>query len=160
MPNTMRTILLAAMLAISGGVASAGPFDDGITAYLSKDYETALKLFRPLADQGTFGAAFFVGRMYDNGEGVTEDNAEAVTWYRKAADQRDAISQYYLGGMYERGDGVTKSYVQAYMWWDLAAGFGNSDAKEGKSALEKKMTPAQIAEAQKLTREWKLSKQP
>ena len=56
--------------------------------------------------------------------------------------------------MYGKGHGVTQDYVQAYMWYILAAQ-GEKDTGELRDGLAKQMTPAQIAEAQKLAREWK-----
>jgi TPR repeat protein len=57
--------------------------------------------------------------------------------------------------MYAQGQGVPQDYVPAHMWFDLAAAQGEKDATELRDSLAKKMTPAQIAEAQKLAREWK-----
>ena len=54
------------------------------------DYETAHELVRPLAEQGDALAQYSLGEMYDLGEGVPEDDAEAAKWYRKAAEQGDA----------------------------------------------------------------------
>ena len=96
-----------------------------------------------------------LGLMYDKGLGVTQDYAEAVRWYRKAADQGNAPAQYNLGFMYDKGWGVAQDYVQAYMWYNLAAAKGNNFARENRNFLAKQMTPEQIAEAQRLAREWK-----
>ena len=93
--------------------------------------------------------------MYYHGKGVTQDYEEALRWYRKAADQGDDVAQYALGGMYEKGQGVTQDYVHAYMWYSISATQGQKDAGKWRDSLAKKMTPAQITEAQKLAREWK-----
>jgi TPR repeat protein len=77
-----------------------------------------------------------------------------VAWYRKAADQGVIDAQFNLGIMYVYGSGV-QDYVQAHMWWNLAAVSGDEDAIKNRDKVAKKMTPAQIAEAQKLAREWK-----
>jgi TPR repeat protein len=69
-----------------------------------------------------------------------------------------ANAQYGLAWMYANGDGVPKDNVQAFMWWDLAAAQGFIGAKTNRNTIEKKMTPAQLAEAQKLSREWKPKK--
>ncbi len=50
---------------------------------------------------------------------------------------------------------MTQDYVQAHMWYSLAAAQGEKEASKGRDILAEKMTPAQIAEAQKLAREWK-----
>ncbi len=57
--------------------------------------------------------------------------------------------------MYHNGRGVTQDYVQAHMWFNLAAARGLKFPEKRRDRLAKKMTPAQIAEAQKLAREWK-----
>ena len=88
------------------------------------------------------------------GQGVTQDFEVAVEWYRKAADQGIANAQINLGFMYEKGQGVTQDYVQAHMWYNLATA-GGLNIRELRDFLAEKMTPAQIAEAQKLAREWK-----
>jgi hypothetical protein len=93
--------------------------------------------------------------MYDNGEGVPENDAEAVKWYRLAAEQGYVVAQFNLGFMYANGEGVAKNAVQAFKWWNLAAAQGDKQAAENKEILRKTMTPEQIAEAQRLSAEWK-----
>ena len=51
-------------------------------------------------------AQFNLGLMYDKGEGVPQDDAEAVRWYRLAAEQGHAEAQANLGWMYDAGRGV------------------------------------------------------
>jgi hypothetical protein len=91
--------------------------------------------------------------MYDNGEGVTEDDKEAVKWLRKAAEQGHASSQYNLGRMYVQGEAVIEDYIQAYAWLNIAAANGNENAKGAKAGLAELMTQEQIAEAQQLSTE-------
>ena len=95
-----------------------------------------------------------LGVMYANGNGVPEDDAEAVRWYRKAAEQGHIEAQYRLGRAYATGEGVPEDYVQAYAWISVAASRGDKWAKERKEILAKKMTRADIAEAQRLSREY------
>jgi TPR repeat protein len=97
--------------------------------------------------------------MYANGEGVAENDAEAVKWYRLAADQGEASAQHNIGHMYARGDGVPESRVDAYFWWNLAAAQGLADAKTNKAVIEKTMTREQIAEAQRRSAAWKPKKE-
>ncbi|MEQ1610904.1 MAG: hypothetical protein ABL956_18355, partial [Hyphomonadaceae bacterium] len=66
--------------------------------------------------------------MYDNGQGLAKNDAEAVRWYRLAADQGYAMAQSNLGVMYANGRGVPENDVEAYKWWSLAAAQGNADA--------------------------------
>ncbi len=124
---------------------------------------TALREWRPLAEQGNANAQFFLGVMYDKGQGVRQDLREAARWFRKAAEQGVAEAQSNLGFMYGYGEGVPQDYAQAYMWYDLAAsrfppGEGRDIAVKNCDIVAKKMTPAQISEAQKLAREWRPKK--
>ena len=93
--------------------------------------------------------------MYDHGQGVPQDYAEAVKWYRLAADQGYAVAQYNLGFMYADGQGVPQDYVQSHMWFNLAAAQSDANAVQNRDIIAAKMTPDQIAEAQRLAREWK-----
>jgi TPR repeat protein len=96
--------------------------------------------------------------MYFNGKGVAQDYAEAVKWFRKAAEQGDAFAQARLGAMYILGQGVPQDYVMAHMFLNLAAASLTDPAMQSSTAalrktVAAKMTPEQIAEAQKLARE-------
>jgi TPR repeat protein len=93
--------------------------------------------------------------MYDNGTGVAQDDAAAVSWYRKAADQGYASAQNNLGVMYDNGTGVAQDYVQAHKWFNLGAASGDADAVKNRDLVASKMTPAQIAEAQRLASVWR-----
>jgi uncharacterized protein len=147
------------MLSLAAPVA-AGPLEDGSAAYDRGDFATALRLFHLLADQGNALAQFNLGFMYSNGRGVTQNDAEAVKWYRLAADQNDAVAQSNLGDMYSYGRSVPKDYVRAQMWFILSAEHGNQTAAEKREINAQHMTPEQVADAQKLAREWKPTKQP
>ncbi len=83
------------------------------------------------------------------------DYATALTEFRPLAQQGDASAQNNLGLMYSKGRGVAQDYVQAHMWVNLAAAQGIEDARDARDILVEQMTPAQIAEAQRLAREWK-----
>ena len=130
-------------------------FQAGLYAYVRGDYDTALKEFRPLADQGHADAQFALGSMYYQGKGLPQDYHKAVKWCRLAADQGLAEAQAFLGGMYYFGQGVPNDYVLAHMWANLAAAKGVNESVKMRDNLERFMTPQQIAEAQRLAREWK-----
>ncbi len=95
-----------------------------------------------------------LGVMYTKGEGVPQDATEAVKWFRKAADQGDANAQHNLGLAYWAGAGVPKDYVNAHKWFNLAAATGDKEARSGVQDLSRLMQKEQIAEAQRLAREW------
>jgi TPR repeat protein len=130
-------------------------FKAGMDAYNRGDYVTALREWRPLAEQGDASAQFSLGLSYENGDGVPRDYAKARQWYEKAAAQGDAKAQLYLGMQSSFGQGGPVDLVQAYMWYSLAAGNGNAHAPGYRNDLTRQMTPAQIAEAHKRAREWK-----
>ncbi len=128
-----------------------------------QNFAEAVKWYRKAAEQGMAGAQFSLGLMYRNGQGVPRDYARAAKWYRKAAEQGFTIAQYSLGLMYYDGEGVPQDDAQAHMWYNLAAsrfspGENRDQAVKDRDIVAKRMTPAQISEAQKLAREWRPKK--
>lgn len=97
----------------------AQDFERAATAHRQGDYQTAAKLWRPLAEKGLVNAQFNLGQMYRFGDGVAQDYAEALKWYRKAAEQGDKASQFNLGSMYLNGEGVAKDEKEAHRWLTL-----------------------------------------
>ena len=80
--------------------------------------------WHPLAEQGDADAQFHLGVMYESGQGVLRNDAEAIKWYRKAAEQDDAVAQFNLGIMYTKGEGVSPNHAEAALWYRLAADHG------------------------------------
>lgn len=159
-------LLILLISASSADPASGGPFDDGIAAYERGDYATAFRLMKPLAEQGDAKSQHNLGVMYDYGRGVPQDNTKAVKWYRRAAGQGIPEAQVNLGIMYYKGRGVPQDYVLAHMWLNLAAARYPASAKKTlndavryQDLVGSLMTPAQIAEAERLAREWKPKKE-
>jgi len=97
--------------------------DQGFEAVKKGDYQTALKLWRPLADQGDARAQYNLGLMYRN-ENDIQNNVEAAKWFRKAAENGDVKAQHNLGMMYTKGDGVEQDYAEAVKWYRKAADQG------------------------------------
>ncbi len=122
---------------------------------VSQDYQEAVMWYRRAAEQGLAVAQFNLGNRYAKGQGVSQDYQEAAKWFRRAAEQGNASAQYNLGVMYDNGQGVSQDYVFAHMWSNLAASQGNEDAVKQCDEIATKMTPDQLAEAQRLAREWK-----
>ena len=111
-----------------------------------------MKWWHKAADQGLSFAQAKIGDCYYYGDNVVKDYVEAAKWYRKAAVQGDApVAQYTLGLCYFNGYGVTRDYVEAYKWLNLAAAQGVEDAPTCRAIAETRMTPEQIAEAQRLS---------
>jgi uncharacterized protein len=99
--------------------------------------------------------------MFMSGIVVPHDDDQAAMWFRKAAEQGDAVAQHDLGAAYEYGRGVPKDFVLAYMWESLASTSEFNVALPARSArdgLAKQMTPDQIADAQRMAREWRPTK--
>lgn len=130
-------------------------FKAGENAYHRGDYTTALREWRPLANQGDAVAQYSLGLLYTNGQGVPQDYKTAVYWFRLSANQGNAMAQTKLGLMYERGTGVTQDFVLAHKWYILGAASGDELGVELRDALTKRMSPAQIFQAQQRAREWK-----
>ena len=152
-------VALATIIPVLGfAPVTAGPLEDGVAAYVRGDNETAVRLLRPLAEQGDTRAQYHLGTLYYTGKGVPQDYAEALKWFRLSADQGNPDGQGALGSMHYMGRGVPQDYVLAHMWFNLSAARGGS--AERRDSILHQMTREQIAEAQKLAREWKPGKQP
>ncbi len=119
MPFSLRFPIALVLSIVCLAAPAWADFQAGTYAYKSGDFATALREWRPLAEQG------------------------------------NAHAQFYLGVLYHNGYGVPKDFVQAHKWYHLAGANGDKSAAMLRDALAKRMTPAQIAEAQKLAREWK-----
>ena len=147
-----------------------------------QDFAEAAKWYEKAADQGYADAQDELGGMYEFGLGVPTDYSEAekwfvkagdlvsiekmyasvgdnhgmaAKWYRNLAGQGNKDAEFRLGEMYRNGTGVPLDYVSAHMWFNLAAGAGHLRASMARDELALKMTPGQIAKAQRLAREWK-----
>ena len=106
------TFLFLLIIGFSGGVSG-------------QDFQETKRL----AERGLAFAQVNLGLMYDNGDGVPENDAEAVRWYRLAAEQGYASGQYNLGLMYDLGEGIPEDDAEAVRWYRLAAEQGNASAQ-------------------------------
>jgi hypothetical protein len=106
------------------------------------------------AEQGDARAQYLLGLNHDFG--VARDPVEAVRWYRLAAEQRYSAGELSLGLAYRDGRGVARDLAYAYMWFNLSIAHGEAvnPARANKDMIEELMTPEQIAEAERLSREW------
>ena len=125
---------------------------------VTQDYKEAGKWYRLAAEERVATAQFQLGLMYERGQGVTQDYKEAEKWFRLSAEQEIAQAQFNMGGIYYIGQGVPRDQVLAYIWMNIASSNGNKNAIQFRNLLEKKMSPQQIEEAQRLTRNWKPKK--
>jgi len=125
------TILCLTIVALLGsiGMSWSADFQKGLTAAFNGDYATALREWKPLAEQGNADAQYNLGFMYDKGRGIPQDYKTAVKWYKLSAEQGDADAQTNLGFIYEKGLGVPQDYKIAVRWYILSAEQGNADAQ-------------------------------
>ncbi|MCK1518622.1 sel1 repeat family protein [Bradyrhizobium sp. 190] len=148
------TVLLWSLA--SSACFAGGDIEAGWNAFASKDFRTAIRLWRPIAKHSDAKVQFTLGFLYRVGWGAPQDFEEAYKWLRMAADRGHSYAQSNLGFMYKDGEAVQANKVLAHMWLNLAASNPeNSAAAEARDNLAKEMTAAQIAQAQTLAREWR-----
>jgi len=154
--SRLRKLILVVVVVTLGLGASQsawGGFKEGLDAYDRNDYATALKEWTPLAEQGHPVAQNNLGMMYRRGVGVPQDDETAVKWWKLAAKQGHVSAQFELGVSCANGQGVKQDNVYAHMWWNIAASSGHKGAVKNRDIVAKRMTPADISAARKLTRE-------
>ncbi len=116
---------------------------------VARDEKEAAKLYRKAAEHGLAAAQYNLAAMYVIGKGVQQNNAEALKWYRRAAEQGDPLAQFNLGMRYYEANGVVADPVEAYQWLSLASAQGIPDATKARGDLKRKMTSAQVSEAER-----------
>ena len=131
---------------------------------VSRDYVEAARMYRRAATKGNAMAQSTLGDIYYYGRGAPQDFAEAAKWWQLAADGGIAIAQLNLSVMLANGDGAPQDYVKAHMYANLAAaslppGDDHDTAVKNRDIVAKLMSPAEVARAQQLAREWRQSGQ-
>jgi len=156
MKRSIKSLLATLVVSLSLVVpVMAGPFVNGLTVIERHDF--AMFVHHRAEELDPIDQAIR-GLMYATGKGVPQDYDKAAVWWRKAAERGSASAQYGLGTLYVLGKGVQRDYVKAYKWLSLSAAQERKDAAELRELISPQMTPAQIAEAQRLAREWKPKK--
>ena len=89
--------------------------------YDNEDYEQAFRWCSMAAKQKDENALFFMGYLYDNGQGTAQDHKAAVEWYMKAAQQGNEQAQNIIGECYYNGDVLPQDYKKAVQWFQKAA---------------------------------------
>jgi TPR repeat protein len=114
--------------------------------------------FRKAAEQGDSDGVCQLAKCYYEGRGVSVDISEAYKWLRQAAEQGNAAAQRRLGLCFEKGEAVGRDFVQAHKWYNLAAAQDDANAPDIRvsiAKIETSLSKEQIAEAQRLAREFK-----
>ncbi len=100
MKHSIKSLLATLVVSLSlAAPVLAGPFEDGLAAYKRKDYETALRLWRPLAEQGEVVAQAHLSAMYYQGKGVPQDYVLAHKWINLAAAQGHKAARKLRDGL-------------------------------------------------------------
>jgi TPR repeat protein len=179
--NIAEAVKLFRLAADQGGLAAAqNNLADSLMFGLGgkQDLKEAFKWYRIAADQGSAYAENVIGVAYERGFFVAQDEAEAFRWYRRAANKiidRPGSNwihspQYNIALMYASGRGTAQDNVRALMWFTLATAFGDTKppaeggvklvntptltAPEQREKLLPQMTASQIAEGERMAREW------
>lgn len=127
-------VISVCSLLVTAVPVRAGHFD-GMEAYRQNDFKVAMREFKACGDEAK--CMYMLGIMYEKGEGITSDYAEAAKWFGKGAEKDDPLSQYRLGRLYERGLGVEENQAEAIKLYKKSARQKNPNAKQALKRLER-----------------------
>jgi TPR repeat protein len=122
--------------------------------YDAKDFTQARDACTAAAEKGDVQSRYLLGRMYEEGDGVTKDEKTAAKWYQLAAEAGHAVSQRRLAGAYALGRGVEKNEERGRYWILQAAKNGDSRAMK-QVALGYEMGIGGLPKDPKLAAEWR-----
>ena len=164
--SAMRSCRLAALAAgallvvcfVPIGSARADAVARANAAYARGDYVRAVNILTPPALHGNANAQAFLGFMFEHGYGAPQVYDSAAGFYGQAAMRGNPFGQAMFGLMYDKGHGVPQDFVLAYKWLNLAAARARKRERDHflrlRDAVASKMSPAQIAEGQRLAMAW------
>lgn len=127
-------------------------YERGIT--VTQSYLEAVHWYRLAAMQGYGEGQYKLCEMSERGQGLPQDYQEALRWCGLAAEQGHGRAMFIIGRLYHTAHGVPNDLVRAHMWYNLATAHGYEDGKKWRDRIADDMSDSQIAEAQKLAREW------
>ena len=123
----MKKVFLILFLLVFSSQSSAG-FAEGEMAFNEQRYPQAFSEFYPLAETGDFRSQYYIGYLYLNGYGVTQDTKKAVSFLEKAVAQDYDMAEALMGFLYSEGIGVSKNKKKAITLYEKAAAKGNASA--------------------------------
>ncbi len=132
---TVRTTCLVPLLVVSlmfplaAQAQESDAFEKGVIAYEDGDYETAMEMWAPLAEEGSPEAQRNVAQLYRLGLGVERDNERAYELYAAAAEENLVEAQVNAAFLLLTGEGVKKDPQQAALWFAKAADQGDALAQ-------------------------------
>jgi uncharacterized protein len=127
-------------------------------SHSTDDHYFTVRLYQESAENGNSDAQYKLGLLYLTGNGALQDFAEAAKWLKLAAEQGYALAQYELGLIYRTGHGVAVDQIQSYIWLNLAAAAGIQQAVAAREEVMRSLNGKQLAQAQKASRDWLVSK--
>ncbi len=139
--------LLLALAVALAPAATRADMASGWQAYTAGDYETAIRIWQPLAEAGDHQAAYALGMAWQ----ITGRPGEAVPWYEQAAQAGVTQAQVLLGTIYARGSDVPRDLVRAYAWLHRAAEAKGPNAQLMLDSVAALMTAEEIAAAKALS---------
>ena len=142
-----RLVLLSSILFLAIGTLFLGCSKEA-------SFNDAADLLRTKAEAGDLTAQYNLGTMYAAGQGVEQDYVEGIKWIRKAAEQGHAGAQFSLGIYFSDGLKIEPDMVKAFAWITLSAANGNKLAPNFRARLKERMSPQQVADAGRLTKEF------
>jgi TPR repeat protein len=158
----MKRTVIAVLLAASLSAPAWADLDKGAAAYRRGDFAAAHAEFLAAARNGEARAQYSLGLLYLRGQGVGQDYSAAMRWLRKAAGQGDGEARMVLGDLHMRDLPSIRDYVKSYMWLTLALAQVRGQKRQitfkMRAVVAAKMTPAEIARAKRMVRDWKAIK--
>jgi len=172
--GTLRSALLAIVAMLF--LAPHAQADRGMQALRKGDYETALQIWIPIAEQGSARAQYNISVLYEKGLGVRRDEARAIEWLERAAKSgsrsaRDRLSDreaqerlraakerashgnaaamMEVANLYNDGKTLTRNMAKAHLWFSKAKAAGHPVAANALMRLEDSMTRMEIVKARK-----------
>jgi len=132
----------------------ANDFEEGLNAIHETNYEKALEKLMPLAETGHPAAQYNIGVMHEWGNGMPQNNANALKWYKRSAERFHKDAQNNLGALYSKGEGTEQNFLEALKWFIISAENGSEAGQKNIRIVEKRMSYEQISQAQKLANDW------
>jgi TPR repeat protein len=127
---SMRYGFILILFIAYSNTARSDQFEMGMASLKAGDFAEAYCLWRPLAMQGHIEAAFHLGWLYANGNGLRVNIPKAVYWWTRAANKGHPDAMFALALAYSQGEGIEKDDEQAMHWYLKAARSGHEDARE------------------------------
>lgn len=103
-------------------------YKEGKALYDKEQYGQAVPKLRAAAKKNHKKAQYRLGRCYDKGRGVEENDSLAFLWYSKSAEQNYHKAQYQVGRCYKKGKFVKKDHATAFRYFLKSARQNNADA--------------------------------